>query len=309
MENITLYYRDGSSDKVYQASLQPKGDGYVVNFAYGRRGATLTTGTKTASPVTLDKPKSIYDKLVREKTAKGYTPGESGAPYQHSDKANEVSGVLPQLLNPIGAADAVKLIQDHQWIMQEKFDGRRLLIRKTEAGIDGINRQGLIVALPPLIVQAVEALAGTFILDGEAMGDTFIAFDLLELNGWDQRFNPCLDRLFHLAELIGSDGPHLRTAETATSTVSKAAMIERLKAANKEGVVFKKHDALYIPGRPASGGNALKLKFYETASFVVSQLNDKRSVCLALVDQETPINAGNVTIPPNHEVPLTGDIV
>ena len=46
MESITLYYREGSSDKVYQAGLTPKDGGYVVTFAYGRRGATLNTGIK-----------------------------------------------------------------------------------------------------------------------------------------------------------------------------------------------------------------------------------------------------------------------
>ncbi len=91
--------------------------------------------------------------------------------------------------------------------------------------------------------------------------------------------------------------------------MSKADLLERLKAASKEGVVFKRHDAPYVPRRPASGGQALKHKFYETASFLVSQINDKRSVCLALVEDDTPVNAGNVTIPPNHDIPAPGDIV
>ena len=39
-ERITLYYRECSSDKVYQASLEPQGDLFVVNFVYGRRGST-----------------------------------------------------------------------------------------------------------------------------------------------------------------------------------------------------------------------------------------------------------------------------
>ena len=80
METITLYYREGSSDKVYQASLEPRDSGYVVHFAYGRRGATLSTGTKTQVPVDYATAKDIYDKLVREKTAKGYTSGEDGTP-------------------------------------------------------------------------------------------------------------------------------------------------------------------------------------------------------------------------------------
>jgi len=68
----TLYYRDGRSDKVYRAAIEPRDGGYVVNFAYGRRGSTLATGTKTTSPVYFDAARLIYDKLVREKMAKGY---------------------------------------------------------------------------------------------------------------------------------------------------------------------------------------------------------------------------------------------
>ena len=44
-EHITLYYREGASDKVYQASLQPQNGGFVVHFAYGRRGSALATGS------------------------------------------------------------------------------------------------------------------------------------------------------------------------------------------------------------------------------------------------------------------------
>ena len=41
MESITLYFKQGSSDKVYQVSIEPKDGKHVVNYAYGRRGATL----------------------------------------------------------------------------------------------------------------------------------------------------------------------------------------------------------------------------------------------------------------------------
>ena len=98
-KTITLYYREGSSNKVYQAAIEPAGNQFVVNFAYGRRGATLTTGTKTSSPVDYDTAKKIHTKLVSEKKAKGYTEGADGTPYQHTDK--QASGILPQLLNPI----------------------------------------------------------------------------------------------------------------------------------------------------------------------------------------------------------------
>ena len=309
MEHITLYYREGPSDKIYQASLQPTDGGYVVHFAYGRRGSTLTTGTKTQSPVDYPKAKSIFDKLVREKTAKGYTPGESGTPYQHSDKARQATHILPQLLNPIGQDEAEALVRDPQWVMQEKFDGRRLLIRRTDQGIDGINRSGLIVTLPQVVTDAVEALNSQFILDGECVGEKFIAFDLLELDGTDLRSQPYRVRLVILNGIIPPQDDCIRSAATTILTETKQAMLKQLRAANAEGAVFKHCDAPYTAGRPASGGSALKLKFYETASFLVSQINEQRSVSLALLRDEHPVPAGNVTIPPNHGIPTPGDIV
>lgn len=67
-----LYYREGSSDKVYNVRLIKKGNGYVVDFEYGRRGATLKVGTKTPKPVALKKAEEIYNELVAEKKTKGY---------------------------------------------------------------------------------------------------------------------------------------------------------------------------------------------------------------------------------------------
>ena len=142
-ERITLYYREGSSDKVYQAAIEPQGELFVVNFAYGRKGSTMNTGTKTQVPVDYDTAKTIYDKLVREKMAKGYTEGPDGTPYQNTPKEDHVTGILPQLLNPIDEQEVKRLLKDPSWCAQEKFDGRRVLVRKAGAEIHGINRKGL----------------------------------------------------------------------------------------------------------------------------------------------------------------------
>jgi hypothetical protein len=40
VQTISLYFKEGSSDKEYHASIDPRDGGYVVNFAYGRRGTT-----------------------------------------------------------------------------------------------------------------------------------------------------------------------------------------------------------------------------------------------------------------------------
>ena len=79
IEQTSLYYSEGRSDKEYHAEIVEVAGGHVVNFRFGRRGAALTVGTKTSAPVDFAQAKTIYDKLVKEKTAKGYTPDVSGA--------------------------------------------------------------------------------------------------------------------------------------------------------------------------------------------------------------------------------------
>ena len=64
METITLYFKQGSSDKVYQAAIESKDGGHIVTFAYGRRGTTLSTGTKTQAPVDYATAKGIYLSLI-----------------------------------------------------------------------------------------------------------------------------------------------------------------------------------------------------------------------------------------------------
>src|SRR5947209_2600830 len=111
-ETATLYYREGSSDKVYQAAIEEADGGFVVSFAFGRRGTTLQTGTKTQSPVPFEKARSIFDGLIKSKLAKGYTPGEDGSPYRHTDREGRDTGIRPQLCNPIDGDEVKDYLAD-----------------------------------------------------------------------------------------------------------------------------------------------------------------------------------------------------
>jgi bifunctional non-homologous end joining protein LigD len=310
LENITLYYREGSSDKVYQAGIGQAGDRFVVNFAYGRRGSTLNTGTKTNVPVEFDDAKRIFDKLVKEKQAKGYSAGENGTPYQQPENAERFTGILPQLLNPIEEAEVDRLLHDDDYCAQEKHDGKHILIHKQESQIDGINKKGLVVGLPVTVLEDIRNLPGTFIPDGESVGDVFHAFDLLVLNGEDIRPLPYRERLVSLMNLLASSQHRfIKYTETAFTTKQKMALLKRLKAQNREGIVFKRLDAPYVAGKPNSGGSQLKNKFYATLSAVVSKINVQRSVEVRLLNCEGWIPCGNVTIPANHQIPKVGQVI
>ncbi len=110
-EHFTLYFREGSSDKVYRVSLEANGspDRFVVNFAFGRRGSTLQTGTKTPAPVDYDTASAIFRQVVLAKCAKGYTPGANGTPYQHTENEGRSTGIHPQLLEPVADTYALGL--------------------------------------------------------------------------------------------------------------------------------------------------------------------------------------------------------
>ena len=309
-QRITLYYREGSSDKVYQASIEPAGELFVVNFAFGRRGSTLNTGTKTQTPVDYDTATRIFTKLVNEKRAKGYTEGPEGTPYQHSDQENRVTGILPQLLNAIDEAEVQRLLKDDAWCMQEKFDGKRVLLRKQGENITAINRKGLVIGLVSSIGVSAMKIPGDFIINGECVGDVLWTFDLLEWNGQNYRSKPYLDRITSLGRIVNRPGvAHIELVEAATELAHKERLFRLLQSAKREGVVFKRLDAPYTPGRPNSGGPQLKHKFYATCSAVVSKTNDKRSVELRLLNGKGWHSVGNVTIPVNFAVPEVGQVV
>ncbi|HZY79130.1 MAG TPA: WGR domain-containing protein [Cyclobacteriaceae bacterium] len=72
VRQVKLFFQEGTSDKVYEIDLCESGDGYLVNFRYGRRGASLKDGTKTVFPVPLAEAEKVFQALEQEKRKKGY---------------------------------------------------------------------------------------------------------------------------------------------------------------------------------------------------------------------------------------------
>lgn len=313
-DEISLYYRKGASDKMYQVRIEPKDAGFVVRFAFGRRGTALNTGTKTPVPVDYAEAREVFEKLVRAKLAKGYSPGGEGIPFRHTGLEGRDTGIACQLLHPVSVEEEVaELLQDAEFCLQEKFDGKRLLVRKAGNVIEGINRKGLAVALPESLSRAVgETIDADCLLDGESLGESLVVFDLLEADGRDLRSRPYIDRLTALDGLIESAvaGDIVQIAPTAIGGSAKTALLRKLRETNAEGGVFKRLDAPFIPGRDGHR-DQFKHKFHETASFVAGSSNPgRRSIALSLLDEDGRlVPAGNVTIPPNHPVPQPGTVV
>ena len=72
-KRVSLHYRAGNSDKVYEVDLcQIAEDKYLVNFRYGRRGKNLKEGSKTVQAVSLAEAEKIFNRLIADKKKKGY---------------------------------------------------------------------------------------------------------------------------------------------------------------------------------------------------------------------------------------------
>jgi bifunctional non-homologous end joining protein LigD len=307
LKSISLYYKDGKSDKVYHTQIEQEGVGFIVNFQYGRRGATLTGGTKTKEPVNLDVAERAFESLVKEKMGKGYTVGEDGAIFTTEDLGDRVTGIFPQLLNEVEEEDLEEYFLNPNWLMQEKYDGRRLLIKKSSAENIAINKKGLAIFIVKEVMDLIKSVPVDIVVDGEIIGNRYYIFDILEYNGIDLRSKSVQER-YDILKNIEEIKDYV--VASYVTEEGKRDLFKRLKEDGKEGVVFKEIHSTYIPGRPSSGGNQIKFKFWKSATVVVDSIHKtKRSVGVAVYRQNEKVLIGNVTISTKYNIPSINEIV
>lgn len=331
VKSIKLLCQDGHSDKEYNIFLNkdPISGDYKVDVAYGRRGNAINTGTKTQSPVALYVASREFDKLVNEKLAKGYVVSSNSAspvvintteseepvdePTEDKPAVRRSPKIFPQLLNPISEEEATIYIENKEWLAQEKLDGKRIIIKVDEGEVYATNRRGVSCAIPQKVEEALSKMVNA-ILDGELVNGKYIIFDGLELYrdnlknlGVENRFNTITKAVKERILLANPEAP-IGIVECAISSKEKQALYDSLKT--KEGVVFKLKNSPYTAGRPASGGSQLKCKFWSSATVQVLNINDKRSVEVGIASSKPGLlSIGNVSVPPNYELPKIGDLV
>lgn len=311
-DTITLYCQEGSSDKFYIISVvddEINGGSCTVPFVYGRRGTAGKAGEKVSEPVSYVNAKKIFDSTVAEKMAKGYTVGEGMKPYAGTSNAERVTGIHCQLLTEVREDDVDRLIKDDSLVAQEKFNGRRMLIRVKGGKATAVNRAGLECGFPSEIEKDVLEIAestGDILLDGECVGTTYHAFDVLELKGKDLRDQGVEYRLGKL-NAIGDCFEHVCRVVTARKAADKRSLYHAIRAWDGEGIVFKLGTDTYRAGVTETW---IKVKFWDSCSCLVTKVNTKRSVAMGLLDERgNVVDVGNCTIPASHDIPKKGDVI
>jgi len=314
---VELYFQQGSSDKVYHLQLEGGQEQWSVNAQWGRRGSALQSDTKVNS-VAYAEAKRVYDRILREKTGKGYriaqatTNGDApiaiGLP-----SVKEDSGHAPELLTTIEEPEALQLVKDESWWFQQKFDGRRLAVQKTDDQYSGINKLGQFIPIDSRLTKSLESVqAQEFLVDGEITDSRFYLWDILSINGDDLRIQPYEIRYARLGLVFRGVDETLRVCETAMTPQTKRAFVKTMHDTRAEGFVCKNLNAAYAGGR---AGQHFKCKFVTTASFIVGPkpasraADGHRSIALYLVQGERQRFMGTVGVPERYALPRDGQVV
>lgn len=298
-KKITLSCKEGGSSKQYTLWLQEEKGGWTVQFQYGPIGGWVKDGTKTPKPVPFADAEKIYSKLMTEKKVKGYAEGEDAPAFSQTAGAVD-SGLRPMLLTPDDESNVDKYISDDDWIAQQKINGKRVMVKATADGVIGVNRRGLECPIPEEVRLAFKGVVGVF--DGELIGTEYHVFDVLAAEAGELRSQGIETRETE-GHAVLRESKSVVWVPTIHGRSAKRTLYERLKKGRKEGIVFKRLDVPYEPGRRDDLKKAIcvKVKFWAEGNFSVIDWNgDKQSVSIAALGAGKEVRVGSVAVPSKY---------
>lgn len=252
--------------------LRPSATDEEVAKTY-RRLARLHHPDKGGDRLQFEKITTAYTTIKTMRDFRRPTPRPT-TPVSPSQPADLI---VPQLLTPIEESEIERYLSDPDFGAQEKKDGRHLTLQIINGQFFVRNKKGIASSCAPEFEQSLRQIGHDILIDGEQIGTTFWVWDILE-NCQDLRSFPYLTRYNMLAQL--NFGPTIKILELVTDQ-RKRVLFNKLKAAGKEGIVFKKLSGVFKPGK---GDDQLKFKFYSECSVIVAPgRSGKASIGMELI--------------------------
>jgi bifunctional non-homologous end joining protein LigD len=209
------------------------------------------------------------DKRGREKKA--------GAKSKSTKKKSAHSATLPDFVPPSLGTLHDKVPNAAGWVHEIKFDGYRIQARLDRGKVKLLTRKGLDWAarFPNVAADVARLQADTALIDGEIVvendrglsvfsmlqaalsngdRDSFVyyVFDLLHLNGEDLSRLPLLERKAALKELLEDSGDTGSIRYSEHFAEDGNVVLAQAREMGLEGIVSKRADAPYRPGRTDS---------------------------------------------------------
>jgi bifunctional non-homologous end joining protein LigD len=197
----------------------------------------------------------------------------------------------PAFVEPMKALLRKTLPKGPEWIFELKFDGVRALAVKQNRKVELVSRNGKDFARRfPEVVESIRALpVKEAVVDGEIVAlDSdgkssfqmlqshqtpgrqkppifFYVFDLIQLDGKDLRALPLLKRKAVAESLVAQAGDPLRFSSAIQGDSDR--LVREMKARGLEGLIAKKKESPYEPGRRS--GAWVKFKWTTEQEFVI----------------------------------------
>ena len=304
IESHRFICQKGASNKQYTLTLEEQDGQYVIGGNYGPIGGRISPAPTTPCKDLPDAQKKLAA-AIKKRLAKDYVYDGDASPNELVVAATkEDTGLRPQLLNEVDREEFLALAHNDAWGFQPKMNGDRRMARKAGDNIIPANRKGQRTTVPRGVENRLKSIPGDYTFDGELVGTTLYVFDLLDDNGEDLRAMPFIDRYERLVNrFIGDDS--VRIVPLFVGTQNKLEAFATYEAQEIEGLVGKKLAAPVTEGRPNSGGDQVKFKFWESTSCIVASYNDGlRSIALEMFDKRgNRVSVGSVQVKQNQEFP------
>lgn len=200
-------------------------------------------------------------------------------------------GTLPAaraaFVEPMRATLVAALPEGEHWQYEKKFDGYRALAVKTEAGVSLLSRNNLSLnSRFPAVVRGLQSLEDGCVLDGEvvALDDEgrpsfnrlqnwrshastlrYYVFDVLVYRDRAVWRLPLADRRTLLTAVLADATDPVRCSELLSGT--PAQLVKRAQRERLEGLVAKRMQSVYQPGRRSDAW--VKVKVSRGQEFVI----------------------------------------
>lgn len=200
-----------------------------------------------------------------------------------------------------------RLIEDPNWIAEQKIDGQRCLMHIENERIAPITRTGriLTVSTPCMNVFMPFVRSGhRWVFDGEYLNGVYYVFDMIEAATMIKPSTPLGDRRTALETFWKQWNPSasdVALLPAARTPDEKERLVTHVREAGGEGVMFKRLDSKYIEGKRSS--SILKIKWRNDADCVVMSLGSdgKDNMTLGMYDE------AGVLVPVGECTALAGD--
>jgi bifunctional non-homologous end joining protein LigD len=212
----------------------------------------------------------------------------------------------------LAATGTHEILRSKEYIFEPKLDGYRALCQKKAGTLRFISQNNRDITLEFPELSFGDLIKANCTLDGEIViydekgnpsfalmqqrkhhgpSATYVAFDILELEGRDLRRLPLSERKHLLAGVI-EEGQNL---QTMPSTDTGEELWNVVVARGLEGVMAKKKESVYVTGRSRAW---LKIKLEKTVDCVivgyVTKTREIASLALALCDRGALTYIGQV---------------